>query len=165
MAKRSEIAVGQEWAYGRTRSHQISGWYTKVTIVAVEPAKQWRYGQIAKTGSGLGVHVQVHERFQGEPRVIEKVVQLSQLFMPWAEYEVQKAEYTEARKVAEEKAKIAKAEREKFQEEVFRPAFKEFVQAVEAISGKKIYGYETVEKLPIEVIKAVTEAIKEKAVA
>lgn len=165
MAKRSELKVGQEWAYGRTRSHFIGGWYQKVTIAAVEPAKQWRYGEIAKTGSGLGVHVQVHETFQGEPRIREKVVQLSQLFIPWAEYETQKAEYVAQRKVAEEKAKIAKAEREKFQEEIYRPAFKEFVQAVEAISGQRIYGYETVEKLPIEVIQAITEAVKEKAVA
>jgi hypothetical protein len=165
MAKRSELKVGQEWAYGRSRSHFIGSWHQKVTIVAVEPAKQWRYGEIAKTGSGLGVHVQVHESFRGEPKIIEKVVQLSQLFIPWAEYETQKAEYVEARKVAEEKAAIAKAERREFQEKVYQPAFKEFVQAVEAISGQKLYGYETVEKLPIEVIKAITEAVKEKAVA
>lgn len=165
MAKRSELKVGQEWAYGRTRSHYIGGYYEKVTIAAVEPAKQWRYGEIAKTGSGLGVHVQVHETFQGEPRIREKVVQLSQLFIPWAEYETQKAEYKVQQEIAQRKAAIAKAEREEFQQKVYQPAFKEFVQAVEAISGKRIYGYETVEKLPIEVIQAITEAVKEKAVA
>ena len=101
---------------------------------------------------------------QTETTWTKKVVQLSQLFIPWAEYEVQRAEYEAQRKVANEKAAIAKAEKKKFQQEVYKPAYKEFIQAVEAISGQRLSGYTEVRELPIEVIQAITEAIKEKAV-
>lgn len=168
MAKRSQIAVGQEWAYGRSRSHYIGQYYEKVTIEAVEPYEANRWGGgIRKTTSGLGVLVKIGHRWgsQTETTYTSKVVQLSQLFIPWAEYEVQKAEYEAQRKIASEKAAIAKAEREKFQQEIYQPAYKEFIEAVEAISGKRLSGYTEVRELPIEVIKAITEAIKEKAVA
>ena len=169
MAKRSQIAVGQEWAYNRSRSHYIGNYgYEKVVIEAIEPHEQGRWnGEIRKVGSGLGVLIKVGTRWgnQTETTWTKKVVQLSQLFIPWAEYEVQRAEYEAQRKIANEKAAIAKAEKEKFQQEVYQPAYKEFIQAVEAISGQRLSGYTEVRELPIEVIQAITEAIKEKAVA
>ena len=169
MAKRSQIAVGQEWAYKNTRSHYIgySG-YQKVTIEAIEPHKQHSYrGEIFATTTGNGVKVKYEVQWYGETesRSISKVVQLSQLFIPWAEYEVQRAEYEAAEKIRTAKAKVEKAKREKFQEEVYKPALKEFINAVEAISGQRLATYTEVGELPIEVIQAVTEAIKEKAVA
>lgn len=169
MAKRSQIAVGQEWAFNRSRSHYIGNYgYKKVIIEAIEPHEQNRWsGQIHKVESGLGVLVKVGARWgnQTETTWTKMVVQLSQLFIPWAEYEVQRAEYEAQRKIAEKKNAIEKAEREKFKEEVYQPAYKEFINAVEAISGKRLSGYTEVQELPIEVIQAITEAIKEKAVA
>jgi hypothetical protein len=154
MAKKSQIAVGQEWACGRRRGkrrrHYIGGYYNKVTIV-------W----IALRGSG--VQVQYHELDQGETRIIDTIVQLSQLFMPWAEYEVKRAEYVEAEKIREEKAKIAEAKREKFKEEVFNPALKEFFAVIKPFAGNKyVDGWTKIEELPVGVLVAVTEAMKEK---
>jgi len=168
MAKRNQLVVGQEWAYNRSRSHYIGNYgYEKVVIEAVEPHEQWRYGEIAQRGTGLGVKVKVAVRYgyETELRWISKVVQLSQLFIPWAEYEVQRAEYEAQQKIAQNKAAIAKAERQEFQEKVYQPAYKEFIEAVEAISGHRLSGYTEVRELPIEVLKAITELAKEKAVA
>ena len=167
MAKRSQLAVGQEWAYQRSRSHQHSAWgsHYKVVIESVEPHEQNRFG-IHKRSSGLGVLVSVHEKYQGEPRVFQKVVQLSQLWKPWAEYEVEHAEYKAQYQIAQEEAKVAKAKREKFQEEVYRPALKEFLKAIEPFSGGKYIGSWTkIEELPVEVLQAVAQLAKEKAVA
>lgn len=169
MAKRSQLAVGQEWAYHRERKHEhkFYGGYYKVVIESVEPHEQSRYGgRISKTGSGLGVLVSVHERYHGEPRVYQKVVQLSQLWKPWAEYQVAQAEYEVQYKISEEKAKIAKAEREKFQQEVYKPALREFLKAIEPFSGGKyVSGWTRIEELPVEVLQAVAQLAKEKAVA
>jgi hypothetical protein len=169
MAKRSQLVVGQEWAYGRSRTHYIGGqYYEKVIIEAVEPFKQSAYrGEIFQTTIGSGVKVKVGHRWGNatETTWTSKVVQLSQLFIPWAEYEVRKAQYEVQSKINREKAAIAKAEKEKFQQEVYQPAYKEFIEAVEAISGKRLSGYTEVQELPIEVIQAITQAIKEKAVA
>ena len=166
MAKRSQLEVGQEWAYHRERKHEhrFYGGYYKVVI---EPHEQSRWGgSISKSGSGLGVLVSIHEHWQGEPRVYQKVVQLSQLWKPWAEYEVAQAEYEVQYKISEEKAKIAKAEREKFQREVYEPALREFLKAIEPFSGGKyVSGWTRIEELPVEVLQAVAQLAKEKAVA
>jgi hypothetical protein len=168
MAKRSQLEVGQEWAYHRERKHEhrFYGGYSKVVIESVEPHEQSNYsGRVSKCGSGLGVLVSVHEKWQGEPRVYQKVVQLSQLWKQWAEYEVAQAEYQVQYKISEEKAKVAKAEREKFQQEVYQPAVEEFLQVIESISGKYVSGWTKIEELPVEVLQAVAQLAKEKAVA
>lgn len=170
MAKRSQIAVGQEWAYKKSRSHYIgySG-YEKVTIEAIEPHEQSKYrGEIFQRSTGNGVKVKYEVQWYGETesRSISKVVQLSQLFIPWAEYEVQRAEYEAAEKIRTAKAKVEKAKREKFQQEVFNPALSQLLKAIKPFAGEEyVSGWTRLEELPIEVIQAVTEAIKEKAVA
>lgn len=163
MAKRSELKVGQEWAYGRQRSHYIGEHYSKVIIEEVEPHKQYRYGEIQKTTKGLGVKVKLQVGWGTEWR--SRVIQLSQLWIPWAEYEVQKKAYTAQREIDEKKAQVLRAKRQEFQEKEYRPALKEFQKVIEAITGKYVSDYTRIEELPIEVIKAITEAIKEKAVA
>ena len=169
MAKRSQLAVGQEWAYSNKRQHEhkFYGGYYKVVIESLEPYKASRYGgNIRQTGEGLGVLVSVHEKWQGEPRVTQKVVQLSQLWKPWAEYEVGQAEYKVQWEINQAKAKVAKAEREKFQQEVYEPALKEFVKAIAPYAPNKyISGWTRIEELPVEALQALTKVIQEKAVA
>jgi hypothetical protein len=170
MAKRSQLVVGAEWAYGRSRTHYIGGqYYEKVIIEAVEPHEQGKWnGRINKTSSGLGVLVKFGHRWgnQTETTWTSKVVQLSQLFIPWAEYEVRRAEYEVQSKINKEKAAIAKAEREKYQEEVYQPALKQFIQTIKPFAGGTyVSGWTKIEELPVEVLVAVTEALKEKAVA
>lgn len=166
MAKRNQLAVGQEWAYHRGRTHYIGESYVKVIIEAVEPHEEWRSG-IHQVEKGLGVKVKIGSRWGHQTEIVWRstVIQLSQLFIPWAEYEVQKAEYKVQKEIAEKQAGIAKAERIKFQEEIYQPAYKEFINAVEAISGHRLSGYTKINELPIEVLKAITELVKEKAVA
>ena len=163
MAKRSQLAVGQEWAYNNKKYHEFSPWgnHYKATIVAVEPHEEWRRGHYALAQKGNGVLVEV-EGYSGK---FQKVLQLSQLWIPWAEYEVGNAEYQVQHKINQEKEKVARAKREKFQQEVYLPALKEFQEAIQEISGKYVSTYQTLGQLPIEVLQAVTKAIKEKAVA
>ena len=170
MAKRSQLAVGQEWACGRSRNHYIGNYgYEKVIIEAVEPYQQGKWhGRINQTSSGLGVLVKVGHRWgnQTETTWTSKVVQLSQLFIPWAEYEVQRAEYEAAEKIRQAKAKVEKAKREKFQQQVYQPALNELLQAIKPFAGETyVSGWTRIEELPIEVIQAITEGLKEKAVA
>lgn len=163
MAKRSQLAVGQEWAYSNKRQHEYTAWgnHYKATIVAVEPYEKGYSGQVFQRPKGNGVLVEV-EGYGGK---VQKVLQLSQLWIPWAEYEVGLVEYKAQWEITQAKAKVAQAERQKFHQEVYLPALKEFQEAIEQISGKYVGTYETVGQLPIEVLQAVTKAIQEKAVA
>ena len=169
MAKRSQLVVGEAWAYKRGRQHEHSAYsnYEKVIIESVEPYKASRYGgNIRQTGEGLGVLVSIHSKYQGKPTIQKAVVQLSQLWKPWAEYEVAQAEFEVQYQINQVKAKIAKAEREKFQKEVYQPALKEFVKLIEPLAPNKyISGWTRIEELPVEVLQALTKAIQEKAVA
>lgn len=159
MAKRSQLAVGQEWAYQRGRNHEHTAWggHEKAVIVAVEPYEKG-YSKNYQVQKGNGVLIKVGSGY-------ERVVQLSQLWKPWAEYEVGQVEYKAKYEIAQKKAAIAKAEREKFQQEVFQPAYREFKKVIEAVTGRYVSDYTRVEELPIEVIQTITEALKEKAVA
>lgn len=160
MAKRGQLAVGQEWAYQRSRTHEYQSWggHKKVTIVAVEPYEKG-YSKNYPTGKGNGVLVRSEQGW-------EFVVQLSQLWQPWAEYEVGQAEYEVQWKITQEKAKVARAEREKFQQEVYQPALKEFVKAIAPYAPNQyISGWTRIEELPVEALQALTKVIQEKAVA
>lgn len=155
MAKRSQIAVGQEWAYQRGRQHEYTAYgnHTKATIVAVEPWEKG-YRQNWQVKKGNGVLVKFDSGY-------ERVVQLSQLWKPWAEYEVGQAEYAAEWKITEAKYAVIKAEREKFQQEVYQPALKEFLKAIKPFAGESyVSGWTRIEELPIEVLKAITESAK-----
>jgi hypothetical protein len=162
MAKRSQLVVGQEWAYRGKRIHEHTPWnsHKKATIVAVEPYQRG-YSKNYQTEKGNGVLVTFGK--------YDEVVQLSQLWKPWAEYEIGQAEYEAQHKINQEKQKIARAEREKFQQEVYRPALKEFFQAIKPYiknpNQTYIDGSSRIQELPVEVLQAVTKAIQEKAVA
>ena len=163
MAKRSQLAVGQEWAYSNKRQHEYTSWggHYKATIVAIEPHEKTYGGKIWKVAKGNGVLVEV-EGYNGK---FQKVLQLSQLWIPWAEYEVGLVEYKAEWEITQAKARVERVKQEKFEKEVYAPALREFQKAIEQISGKYVGTYETVGQLPIEVLQAVTKAIQEKAVA
>ena len=95
----------------------------------------------------------------------QKVVQLSQLWKLWSEFQVERAEYDAAKVISDAAAKIARAEREKFNEEVYQPALREFREVLQQISGKYVSNYDRVEQLPIEVLQAVVKAIRVEQVA
>ena len=162
MAKRSQLEVGQEWAYQRSRQHEYTPWggYEKAVIVAVEPYEKG-YSKNYQVQKGNGVLIKI---VSGYKSGYEQVVQLSQLWKPWAEYEIGQAEYKAQWEITQKKVAIAKAEKQKFQEEVFQPAYKEFKKVIQAVTGKYVSDYTRVEELPIEVIQAITEGLKEKAV-
>jgi hypothetical protein len=164
MAKRSQLQVGQEWAYSNKRQHEYSAWthnHYKATIVAIEPYKKSYGGKIWKTAKGNGVLVEV----QGYNGKFQKVLQLSQLWIPWAEYEVGQAEYHVQYKISEAKARVAQAEREKFKQEIYNPAYKEFIKVIEQFNGGKyVSGLTRIEELPVEVLQAITQLAKEREV-
>jgi hypothetical protein len=158
MAKRIELAIGQEWAFIRTRGAEIGDYgFHKVVIASVEHYEKGTY-QSRKVSKGQGVLVKTDGGY-------EKVVQLSQLFKPWAEFEVEKAEYEAQRKIWLAKAAIEKAEREKFDAEVYRPALQEFQSVINQYSGKYVSEWDRVGQLPIEVLQAIVQAIKVDKVA
>lgn len=163
MAKRSQLQVGQEWAYSNKRQHEYSAWthnHYKATIVAIEPYKKSYGGKIWKTAKGNGVLVEV----QGYNGKFQKVLQLSQLWIPWAEYEVGLVEYKAELEIAQAQARVERAKQQKFEQEIYAPALREFQKAIQQISGKYVGDYERVGQLPIEVLQAVTQLAKEREV-
>ena len=164
MAKRNELEVGQEWAYKNTRNHQFNDYgvsHEKATILSVEKWKCNKWGGEARQlDSGTGVLVEVTSKWQGKEVKMQKVVQLGFLWMPWNEYEVgQKnhlVEMEKERAIRDERRK----EHEKFQSEIYKPALKEFQDAIEAVTGKYIASHKTIDQLPIEVLQAITNAMK-----
>lgn len=175
MAKRTELAVGQVWAYNRSRQVRIGqygyGW-EKVTIVSTTPAKKWnRYSsQWVETSTGQGVLVEYTERRNGIPTTSQKIVQLSQLHMMWDKYETELAEYNAQREIAEAKVAIAKAEKETFMAETYNPALAELRKTIKDATGKDFTDYikdaryaHSWEVLPIEVINFLNQALTEKA--
>lgn len=162
MAKRSQIAVGQEWAFNRSRQVSVGDYgFEKVIIKDVVPYSGSRWGGVrGKTASGQGVLVSKNNRWNGEDNWQDSVIQLSQLFKPWGEFEVERAAYDAQKKINEAAWAIKKAENEKYRQEVYVPALKEFLDAVQAVSGKRLSSYDEIGKLPIEVLQAIAQAIK-----
>lgn len=171
MAKRTELAVGQVWAFNRSRQvavgHDSYGW-EKVTILSTTPAKKWnRYSsQWVETSTGQGVLVEYTERFRGDESTKQKVVQLSQLHMTWDKYETELVEYKAQQEIANAKAAIAKAEKEKFMLETYNPALAELRKTIKDATGQDFTDYikdaryaRSWEVLPIEVINFLNEKL------
>jgi hypothetical protein len=167
MAKRVQLEIGQEWAFNRSRQASIGDYgFEKVIIKDVVPYSAGRWGyDIRKSGGGQGVLVSKNNRYHGEDNWRDSVVQLSQLFKPWSEFEVENEAYQAQKKINEAAWAIKKAENEKFRQEVYVPALKEFIDAVQGVSGKRLSSYDEIGKLPIEVLQAVAQAIKVQQVA
>jgi hypothetical protein len=158
MAKRIELAVGQEWAFNRSRGASIGDYgFQKVVIASVGHYEKGTYKSY-KVEKGNGVLVKTESGY-------EKVVQLSQLFKQWSEFQVEKAEYEAQRKIWIAEAAIERAKREKFEAEVYRPALEEFRSVVKEYSGEYVSEYDRVNQLPIEVLQAIVQAIKINKVA
>ena len=162
MAKRIQLEIGQEWAYNRSRQVFVGDYgFEKVIIKDVVPYEQSRWGgSRRKTNSGQGVLVSKRTYWSGEESWSDDVVQLSQLHYQWSEFEVARSEYEAKKKISDAAREVEKAKQEKFRQEVYVPALKEFVEAVQAVSGKRVSSYDEIGKLPVEVLQAITNSIK-----
>ena len=168
MAKRTELTVGQIWAYNRSRQVHIGDYgFEKVEIMAVEPYKYVRGIGYRTTTSGQGVLVKREFKQWGETRITQEVIQLSQLHMVWDKYEVERAKYESQKSIDELNAKNAKAEKEKYLETIYNPALAELRKTIKDATGKDFtdyikdarYAYSW-EVLPIEVINFLNSAIE-----
>ena len=161
MAKRNQLEVGQQWAYSNKRNHNISRTYDfqMATIKSVQPYEK-SYSGNRPTDSGLGVLVEITTMYQGEEIKREKVIQLSNLFMMWSEF-VPAMEAEKIRQKAEKEAReVREAEQRKFKSEVYEPAFFEFQNAIKATTGEHVSSYSRISELPVEVLQAITNAMK-----
>lgn len=163
MAKRNQLEVGQQWAFSSKRGHNISkyGNYDMATIVSVEPHDQSRYSsRISKASSGNGVLVSITYRYQGIESIRQEVIQLSELFMLWSEFVPAMEAEKIRQKAAWEARKVREAEQEKFRAEVYAPALREFQDAIKATTGEYVSQFDRISGLPIEVLQAITNALK-----
>lgn len=158
MAKRNQLEVGQQWAQSSRRNHHISKhfFYDMVTILSVEPYEKTYRGQYEKASKGNGVLISRTTRQWGEERTFHEIVQLSELFMIWPEFEIAR----EAQKIVEKEQEQAQKNRELWEKEVYYPALREFQDAIKSTTGRYISEYDRVGKLPLEVLQAITEALK-----
>lgn len=163
MAKRNQLEVGQQWAFSSSRGHDISkyGLYDMATIVSVEPHEQARYSsRISKVSGGNGVLVSIIYRYQGIESIRQKVIQLSELFMLWSEFVPAMEAEKIRQKAAWEARQVREAEQRKFNAEVYAPALREFLDAIQTINGQYVGSYKRIDQLPIEVLQAITNALK-----
>ena len=161
MAKRNQLKVGQQWAYSNKRNHDISRtWgFGMVTIKAVEPYEK-SYNGVRPTERGNGVLVEINEMVYGEARTRTGIIQLSNLFMLWSEF-VPAMEAEKIRQEAAQEARVVReAEQRKFNSEVYLPALREFQDVIQAINGKYVGSHKRIDELPIEVLQAITNALK-----
>lgn len=165
MAKRSQIAVGQKWAFNRSRQVSVGDYGFETVIIKSVEAYEKGYSGVRKSNSGQGVLVSKNSRHYGEDNWIDSVVQLSQLFKLWSEYEVELEAYKIKKAGWDAQAAVAKAEREKYQKEIYQPAFREFQDVVSKVSNKYIGSYSRVEELPVEILQLVIESYKAKEAA
>lgn len=163
MAKRNQLEVGQQWAFSSSRGHDISKYldYKMATIVSLEPHEQARHsGRINKTIGGNGVLVSITSTHAGEEWTRQEVIQLSELFMVWSEFVPAMEAEKIRQKAAWEARQVREAEQAKFHSEVYAPALMEFQNAIKATTGKYVSQYDRISGLPIEVLQAITNALK-----
>lgn len=163
MAKRNQLEVGQQWAFSSSRGHNISkhGNYDMATIVSVEPYEKHRYtSRINKVSSGNGVLVSITYRYQGIESTRQDVIQLSELFMLWSEFVPAMEAEKIRQKAAWEARQVREAEQRQFNTEVYAPALREFLDAIQTINGQYVGSYNRIDQLPLEVLQAITNALK-----
>lgn len=163
MAKRNQLEVGQQWAFSSSRGHDISKYldYKMATIVSVEPHDQSRYSsRISKASGGNGVLVSITTNYSGEEWTRQEVIQLSELFMLWSEFVPAMEAEKIRQKAAWEAREIREAEQAKFHSEVYAPALREFQNAIKATTGEYVSQYDRISALPLEVLQAITNALK-----
>lgn len=161
MAKRNQLEVGQQWAFSYKRNHDINRtWdFQMATIKAVEPYEK-SYNGVRPTERGNGVLVEINEMVYGEARTRTGIIQLSNLFMTWEEFVPAKEEAEKKAKQEAEARKVREEEQRKFNAEVLAPALREFEDAIKATTGKFVSRYDSIKELPIEVLQAITNALK-----
>lgn len=161
MAKRNQLEVGQQWAYSNKRNHDISRTsdFGMATIKAVEPyEKSWNGARATERGNG--VLVEINEMFCGKASTRTVIIQLSNLFMTWEEFVPAMEAEKIRQKAAWEAREVREAEQRKFNAEVYSPALQEFQDAIEATTGKYVSQFDRISALPIEVLQAITNALK-----
>lgn len=161
MAKRNQLEVGQQWAYSNKRNHDISHTsdFGMATIKAVEPYEKFWNGARA-TERGNGVLVEINEMFCGKASTRTVIIQLSNLFMLWSEFVPAMEAEKIRQKAAWEARQVREAEQRQFNTEVYAPALREFLDAIQAINGKYVGSHNRIDQLPIEVLQAITNALK-----
>ena len=85
--KRNELEVGKEYAYVTGNDGKYSLWGEKVTIVSTEPHEYNKYrGIIRQIPNGQTVLVSATYYMGGEPKQMNKVVQLRHIVELWEPY-------------------------------------------------------------------------------
>ena len=156
--KSKDIKVGGIYAYKRYRSNSGSAWVNAVKVIAVGNKK----AQIKFVDKVTFEEIDVsNPRYYGAQSE----------WVPFAFIKGEYQEYVEQIKQEEAERQVLfagyakeRAEREKFQKEVYEPAFAELQSQLEALV-EYVNPYDSLNSLPYDLVVKLSEILKEKAVA
>ena len=156
--KGKEIKVGGIYAYNRYRSHNGSAWINAVKVIAVGKKRVHIKFVNKETFEEIDVSNPSYYGAKSE------WVLLSYIKGEYQQYVEQiKQEEAERRVLFAGYAK-EKAEREKFQKEVYEPAFAELLTQLEGLV-QYVNPYNSLNALPYDLVVKLNEILKVKAVA
>jgi len=156
--KSKDIKVGGIYAYKRYRSYSGSAWVNAVKVITVGKKKVEIKFVDKVTFEEIDVS---NPRYYGAKSE----------WVPFSFIKGEYQEYVEQIKQEEAEYKILlagyakeRAEREKFQKEVYEPAFAELLSQLEALH-EYVNPYDSLNSLPHDLIVKLSAILKEKAVA
>lgn len=156
--KSKEIKVGGIYAYKRYRSYSGLAWTYAVKVIAVGNKKVEIKFVNKETFEEIDVS---NPRYYGAK---SEWVPLSFIKGEYQQYVEQINQEEAERQVLFAGYAKERAEREKFQKEVYEPAFAELQSQLEALV-EYVNPYDSLNSLPYELVVKLSEILKEKAVA
>ena len=156
--KGSEIKVGGMYAYKRYRSNSGNAWVNAVKVITVGKKK-------------AEIKFLNKETFEEIDVPNPRVYGAKSEWVPFAFIKGDYQQYVEQIKQEEAERQVLfagyakeKAEREKFQKEVYEPAFAELQSQLEALV-EYVNPYDSLNSLPYDLVVKLSEILKEKVVA
>jgi hypothetical protein len=156
--KSKEIKVGSIYAYKRYRSYSGLAWVNAVKVIAVGKKKVEIKFVDKVTFEEIDVS---NPRYYGAK---SEWVPLSFIKGEYQEYVEQIKQEEAERQILFAGYAKERAEREKFQKEVYEPAFAELLTQLEALV-EYVNPYDSLNSLPYDLVVKLSEILKEKAVA
>jgi hypothetical protein len=156
--KSKEIKVGGIYAYKRYRSYSGLAWTHAVKVIAVGKKKVEIKFVDKVTFEEIDVS---NPRYYGAK---SEWVPLSFIKGEYQEYVEQIKQEEAERQILFAGYAKERAEREKFQKEVYEPAFAELLTQLEALV-EYVNPYDSLNSLPYDLVVKLSEILKEKAVA
>lgn len=153
MAKKAQLAVGQEWVYAPSPSKPFGWANKKVTIV----------GAVSGLANNEVKVSYETKQWGGSTFTKTETVPIARLTMPWSEYGAAKAAWQAQQDELNAQVMKERAEYQKWVSTVQAPAIREFLAAVQTVTGVELSAYQRVSEIDPATLAVITAKLKEAA--